>query len=332
MHDKPTTGVMPVSTLIDIAWPELDVFVVAELNDERNPELVSEFVEHLPFRVLQSHPVVSGESTYAWVPIVSTAKVSHRERIVDCPIGTLRYSQGTGNKLSVQYGVGLEPVLQPILGWILPEYQGLLPNVGRKVWDSLFWSKNLIFVDVRVHGEDLKSSKPKAESRHPAALLFLEEAKRVEMIEPEDLTRIRRGEVANTGSYGQYFTAWDFANGMIRDYIVYTIYPLLGLADELTPAQISLILDRTDPPYTDYLGYSGLQTLQRFAGILREEVKRADDPEVVKELLKAFLRYGNRLNAWSHHYFPWHFGAFFGRKDINPEFPGRVALGSEVQS
>lgn len=312
-----------MGALIDIAWPALGVAVVAELNDERNPELVTEFVQHLPFTVLQSHPVVSGESTYAWVPIVSTAKVQHRERIVDCPVGTLRYSQGTGNKLSIQYGVGLEPVAQPILGWVLPEYRHLLADVGRQVWDSLFWSKNLIFVEVSLHGVDRRDRVDDTEPRHPAAKLFLEEAERVQTIEPEDLTRIRRGEVPDTGSYGQYFTAWDFANGMIRDYIVYSIYPLLGLADELTPAQIGLILDRTDPPYTDYLGYSGLETLQRFATILRAEVKKTDDPEVVKELLKAFLRYGNRLNAWSHHYFPWHFGAFFGRKDANVEFPGR---------
>nr|WP_257714055.1 hypothetical protein [Agrobacterium fabrum]UTN42840.1 hypothetical protein BDDEJBFL_00072 [Agrobacterium fabrum] len=48
--------------LVDIAWPELDIVVVAELADEENPELCEEFWQDLPFKVMQAHPVVSGES------------------------------------------------------------------------------------------------------------------------------------------------------------------------------------------------------------------------------------------------------------------------------
>ncbi|MGI4814500.1 MAG: DUF3830 domain-containing protein [Janthinobacterium lividum] len=310
--------------LVDICWPELGVTVVAELNDTRNAALCEEFWQHLPFKVLQSHPVVSGESTYAWVPIVSVASVQHRARIVDCEIGAIRYSQGTGNKMSIQYGRGQEPVLQPILGQVLPEYVSFLPSVGKAVWDSLFWSKKLIFVEVRPHDAVLSPRSADSAALPELAQKFLREAERVQLCEPEELRRIRRGEVRDTGSYGQYFTAWDFANGMIRDYIVYCIYPLLKLADTFTPQQIADVLDQTDPPYTDYLAYSGLATLRDFAEQLRAAVRSASSSADVKRLLVAFLRYGNRLNAWSHHYFPWHLGAFYGRVYDGQEFPGRA--------
>jgi hypothetical protein len=309
---------------IDINWPELGVKVVAELSDETNPELCEEFWQHLPFKVLQAHPVVSGESVYAWTPIVSTAKVRHREAIIDCPVGRLRYSQATGNKFSVQYGRGLEPLSQPVLGMVLPEYHAQLPAVGKAIWENVFWRKDLYFVEVSPHDANAKPSRPKLSGELPeAARAFIAEAERVQTVEPEDLRRIRLGQIGDTGTYGQYFTAWDFVNGMLRDYIMYTIFPLLKLADKLEPKEISASLDEFDPNYSEYLGYSGLLTLQRFAKELREGIRKAKSAEEVKLLLAAFLHYGNRLCAWSYHYFPWYIGMFYGRQVNGQEMPGR---------
>src|ERR1700686_1312265 len=166
---------------IDISWPELDNTVVAELADETNPELCEEFWQHLPFKVLQAHPVVSGESVYAWTPIVSTAPVRHREPIINCPVGRLRYSQATGNKFSVQYGKGLEPLAQPVLGMVLAEHHTKLPVVGKAIWENVFWRKELYFVEVSQHG-----AAPKGAARKPAPVLpqiaqrLIEEAERIQ--------------------------------------------------------------------------------------------------------------------------------------------------------
>ncbi|MGI4815125.1 MAG: DUF3830 domain-containing protein [Janthinobacterium lividum] len=310
--------------LIDIHWPSLDIKVVAELADEDNPELCEEFWQHLPFKILQAHPVVSGESVYAWTPIVSTAPVRKRERIVDCEVGRLRYSQSTGNKISVQYGKGLEPLAQPVLGMVLPEYRALLPKMGKAVWNNIFWQKEQIFVEITPHAGQDHPGKPLTPTSVSAAVkMFRDEALRVQEHEPEDLRDIRLGKVESTGTYGQYFSAWDFANGMLRDYIMYTIYPLLTLTDKLSPADFSVTLDEFDVPYSSYLGYSGLYTLEKFAGVLRQSVKDAGSKEEVKELLRAFLLYGNRLCAWSYQYFPWYLGAFYNRHSDGQEFPGR---------
>ena len=309
---------------IDIRWPELDITVVAELSDETNPELCEEFWQHLPFKVLQAHPVVSGESVYAWTPIVSTAAVRHRERIIDCPVGRLRYSQATGNKFSVQYGKGLEPLAQPVLGMVLPEHHAKLPVVGKAIWENVFWRKELYFVEVSRHGAAPRDAARKPTHALPAiARRFVEEAERIQTVEPEDLRKVRLGLVGDTGTYGQYFTAWDFVNGMLRDYIMYTIFPILRLADKLAPKDLIATLEELDPPYSEYLGASGLVTLERFAKELRVAVREAKSADEVKVLLRAFLRYGNRLCAWSYHYFPWYVGMFYGRQVNGQEFPGR---------
>jgi hypothetical protein len=309
--------------LVDITWEPLDISVVAELADEENPELCAEFSSYLPFTVLQDHPVVSGASVYAWTPLVSTAPIRYVEPIRKAPVGRLRYSQLTGNKFTVQYGQGLEPLSQPVLGHVKPEFIDVLPKVGKAVWESTFWTKELIWVTVKRHGESASASTAPALPKHAKAQRFVEEAKKIQTTEPVDLQNIRLGRVRSTGSYGQYFTAWDFANGMLRDYIMYTIYPLFRLCDAYTLQQLASTLDAFDPNYSAYLGYSGLVTLEALANDLRSGIREVTSMDDAKSLLRGFLMYGNRLCAWSYHYFPWYHGVFYKREDYNRGFPGR---------
>lgn len=308
--------------LIDIRWPSLDVTVVAELADETNLEMCEEFWQQLPFRVPQAHPVVSGESLYCWVPVISTAPVQHRERIVDCPVGRLRYSQTTGNKMSVQYGQGTETLSQPVLGQVLPEYLALLPRVGKEAWENIFWRKEEMFVEVSRH-DGTVAERPDESVLPEPARTFLAEARRVTEREPEEWRAIRLGQVVDTGTYGQYFSAMDFAANMVRDYVTYTVYPLLRLADRLSREDLLAAFEEFDPPYTNYLGFSGLTTLLKFSKMMREGIRDAKDTAEVKVIMKAFLMYGYRLCAWSYHYFPWHIGLFYNRQHDGQEFPGR---------
>lgn len=310
--------------LIDIAWPQLNVKVVAELNDERNPELCEEFWQQLPFKVTQAHPVVSGASMYAWTPVVSSAPVHHREMITDCPIGRLRYSQSTGNKMSVQYGKGQEPLAQPVLGQVLPEYCHLLPAVGKAVWNNLFYEKDVIFLEVSAHeGQGHPGVPAKPKNLSPLAEKLYAEAERIQLTEPEEIRALRLGEVKDAGTYGQYFSAWDFANGMLRDYIMYTIYPILTLAGKLEPKELRLVLNELDVPYSDYLSVVGFKKLEALAGEVRDYVAKAETKEEIQQVLRAFLQYGNRLCAWSYQMFPWYLGMFYNRAADGQERPGR---------
>jgi len=117
--------------LVDISWPELEISVVAELADEQNPELCEEFWQNCPSRSCR-RTQWSRASRSTPGRQSSPPPVRHRERIIDCPIGRMRYSQATGNKFSIQYGKGLEPLAQPVLGTVLDEYLDLLPKVGRR--------------------------------------------------------------------------------------------------------------------------------------------------------------------------------------------------------
>jgi len=134
---------------IRLIWEELGISVRAVLAASLNPELVEDFMRAVPFTILQQHPMVTGESIFAWgAPIASTAPVRVREEIRLAPKGRLRFSQRTGQKLVIQYGPTTETILAPVLGAIVREDVGVLDNVGRAVWANTYTKKKPIFLRV----------------------------------------------------------------------------------------------------------------------------------------------------------------------------------------
>lgn len=133
---------------IRLTWQPLGVEVDAELYCDLNPELCTDVLKALPFTVLQDHAVVSGESMYAWAPLVSVAPTPVRERICDAPVGRLRFSQATGNKVIVQYGPTSETLSSPVLGKVIDSHTDRLAEVGKAVWESTFSSKEHIWLTV----------------------------------------------------------------------------------------------------------------------------------------------------------------------------------------
>ena len=79
---------------------------------------------------MQDHAVVTGESIYAWTPLISTAPIRVREAICDAPKGRIRFSQSTGQKFIVQYGPTTEDLAQPVLGEVVPEHADRLDEIG----------------------------------------------------------------------------------------------------------------------------------------------------------------------------------------------------------
>ena len=135
---------------IRLTWKPLGISVDAALAVNENPDLCLDLIAALPFTIVQDHAVVTGESIYAWTPIISTAPIHVRERICDAPVGRLRFSQSTGQKLIVQYGPTTEDLRQPVLGEVIEAHAPRLAEVGRRVWESTFKTKQLIWLTVEL--------------------------------------------------------------------------------------------------------------------------------------------------------------------------------------
>jgi hypothetical protein len=130
-----------------IEYPDLNITISALLLEDMNPELCEVIWSHLPLQCVQEHAVVSGGSLYCWTPIVTTAPVRTREKLADQPLGRVRYSQSTGNKLGMNYGPITEPLEHCIpIGQVIEEDLEKLKAVGKAVWDSAFYSKKIIMV------------------------------------------------------------------------------------------------------------------------------------------------------------------------------------------
>ncbi|HNZ08281.1 MAG TPA: hypothetical protein PLI88_01635 [Bacillota bacterium] len=127
---------------IHVKFPEFQVNLVIEM-DERNKALCDEVWEALPFDGVQEHSMVSGQSMYAWVPMISTAKVPVKMLRTEAPIGWCAFNQGTGNKISMKYGDLSEDLYGNSLGFIPQEYHGVLKMIGREIWANYFGDKKI---------------------------------------------------------------------------------------------------------------------------------------------------------------------------------------------
>ncbi|HXX37685.1 MAG TPA: hypothetical protein VEP50_05955 [bacterium] len=127
-------------------WPAYDVSVKVELADDVNSELVDEVWQNLPFTCVQDHGVVTGKIMYCWVPMISVAPVKKSVKHTDATVGTVSYSQGTGNKIIVNYGKCTEDIAAPTLGVVAKRDQPKLEEMGGRAWESSYITKALIDV------------------------------------------------------------------------------------------------------------------------------------------------------------------------------------------
>jgi hypothetical protein len=293
-----------------VSWPELGIRASATLAEAENPELCEEFWRSLPFGIVQSHPTVSGSSVTMWLPYLSKAPTPGMEAIVDAPLGRIRLSQGTGSKLSIQYGRGLEPAKQAVLGQIDDGFLGLLEDVGRQVWDNLFWRKQRMTVHFAPYEEGDKVPQRPALA-HPLSRRLCEAADAIQLDEPRDITRLRTGDVPDAGSFGQYFSVWDAAHGLVRDFVTNTLYPIYQALPRLGVEGARTTYGVVAAKYHFPLGYHGFVDLAEYAKEFHAVLEAEDDPAVVGEVFEQLLRFGNATYAWSHQCFPWFVGMQF---------------------
>lgn len=126
-------------------FPDFDLSMIVELN-ERNKELCDEVWNQLPFTCVQEHGMVSGYMIYCWVPVLSVADVTEKMLHTESPVGTVNYSQGTGNKIIVKYGECNEDLSAPVLGFVPERYHDDLKRIGKEIWFNYFENKDILIV------------------------------------------------------------------------------------------------------------------------------------------------------------------------------------------
>jgi hypothetical protein len=301
-------------------WPDLGITARATLADDKNPDLCREVWDSLPLEGLQNHAVVTGGSMYTWVPMLSFAPIQVTQRIDQGRPGDLRYSKNTGQKIAIQYGECNEDIYSPVLGGIDPEDVPKIQQVGRAAWEALFFTKRPIRVRItRADGSSEACGFNSTSTGGTGEVSDLvgtirAEAGRIITEEPDEHRRIRLGRNAGVGSYGQYFGSWEFTYSMLRDYSMYTLYPIARLAriDEMSIAHLTHVFQAIDPPYTNFLGFCGLRKLQGFAQTFRALLDRGSCTRVdFARIIDALCLYTNMLSSWAYFYFPWGIGVLF---------------------
>ena len=119
------------------------------------------------------------------------------------------------------------------------------------------------------------------------------------------------GGVRDAGSFDQYFSVWVASYGLVRDYVVTTLYPIFTALPERGLDTVRAIYATVGSTYHSSLGYHGYEQLADFAQRFQALLEQSDDPAVVEEVLEQLLRYGNTTYAWSHQAFPWYLGMHF---------------------
>jgi hypothetical protein len=146
---------------IKISWSTLGFIAYAYLDTHNNPDLCAEFIQMLPFEALHVHVLVSGNMSYTWVPGVITASVPAKQRLCDAPIGRLFFSQATGMKMMINHGHVSEDLEVPVLGDVLPQYHGMLAQLGGALWKSTYETKEVIMVRSELADDGLNYETPK---------------------------------------------------------------------------------------------------------------------------------------------------------------------------
>lgn len=146
-----------------MAWPELDVSVECEPL-AINRSIYDWWIERMPLRAVQSHALVTGPLIYClcvWLPeraLALGADEVTTMQMVDAPpgYGTLGYSERGGfgggliGGLEVTYGQLTEDMPCVYSFKVVDDDIKTLVNAGRRIWESVYKTNELITVEVSV--------------------------------------------------------------------------------------------------------------------------------------------------------------------------------------
>lgn len=314
---------------IEIEWVQLDRKVVATLIEDQNPELCDLLWRHLPYNSIQHHALISGQHLYHYDPIVESfwaeaRTTQSRSRSADGTV-FLSYLQ----HLSMKYGDLTEDLPAAPVARVTTESLPALKEVGSACWDSTFRTKELIEVRVSRAGEPLGGRymlPPPGTVGSPKVQELVDEihaeTQATWVTPPREVVDIHSGRIASgAGAYDQYFSTIVFVNGEERA-LAYNA--LGGLLKSAVRSDISLAeLVQITPNFVcvpaEFLGYCGLETLERFATRFVSVLPKLRSKREYVTLLSALTLYANKLNGWILHYFPWIHGEDYSFVSAAPE-------------
>lgn len=320
-------GELEMNKKIQIEWPQLGLSAKATLAFDKNPELCEEFWNMLPFDSIMNNAVITDGSMYCWIPMLSFAPIHEKERIDLAPIGRLRYSQNTGNKMIVQYDACNEDIMGAVLGQIDEEDIETVKTVGVAARNAIFMTKTEIHVRVSriTDASNQKESHPIIEKpvncREEVAALaseLIELGYAASRWEPDEHKDVRMGNNSGMGSCGQYFSTWEFVYSLTRDLSMYTLYPLAKLCREeaLEVRVLEKMYAEIIPTYTNLLGAYGMRRLRQLSNRFREMIQTQTlKKDEFRYIVDAFTFYTNMLAQWTYFYYPWGIGCACFRFD-----------------
>ena len=309
-----------MSRKILLEWEDLGVSAKATLADDKNPELCDDLWNALPINSIMNNAVITDGSMYCWVPMLSFAPIHVKERIDLAPIGRLRYSQNTGNKVIVQYAQCNEDIMGAVLGQVDEEDIETIKKIGDEALKSIFMTKKELHIRISRLDEKGKTEAAKPSLKCPQGCKqevkelvdkILEKALEASKQEPEEHKMVRTGKNAGMGSCGQYFSTWEFVYSLSRDLSMYTLYPIARLCrnETLDVRHLEKVYMEIDPTYTNLLGSYGMRQLREYAKEFRTMIKKEDlTKEEFTYVIDAFCLYTNMIASWAYFYYPWGIG------------------------
>ncbi|PWY72280.1 cucumopine synthase [Aspergillus heteromorphus CBS 117.55] len=314
------------SRRIKIKWPQVGITVTAHMNDTVNPRLIDLLFEHLPYRSLQNHALVSGDHLYHLVPsemlIYTHADYKVPDRTLE-PDGTV-FLSGLQH-LAIKYGPLSEYLPAAPCGNVIPEDMENLRLAGNAVWKACNKTKQIIEVIV------WDASQPEPTEHLPLQLERIgvtDEVKAlVHRIHDEterywsgicpDIETVHNGLAGSlAGSKGSYFATMVFLNGEVRPLGYNILNNILAVAATQPHFDLQHLITLyrvfTSTP-SEFVGYTGAtflcSTYRQIDALITERIQPNPDTEQAREdflaMISAFARYVNLLNAQNLHIFPW---------------------------
>lgn len=312
---------------IELEWVQLGATITATLTDDQNRGLCDLLWDHLPYRTIQTHALVSGHHLYHLCPIheLTYTPAAHKEDRTQSPDGTVFLSQL--QHLAVKYGELTEYLTAAPVGHVLEEDIPTLKHVGQECWKRVYQYKQAVEVRVTRSGEDgedymFPAPGPVSASEVRALLDEVHaETQRIWLVPPREVVAIHEGRIrSKAGSCDQYFTTLVFVNGEARPLGYGALGGLIKscrLPETTldTLKQITPFMIRTP---AEFLGYCGLDTLWRFIERALGVLKLLETKDEYLTLMSALALYTNRLNTWNLHFFPWHHGEQYRYSGLSP--------------
>ncbi|MBL7498860.1 hypothetical protein I6A84_40500 [Frankia sp. CNm7] len=299
---------------IEIEWRPAGIRVTADLDEERNPNLVDLLWSKLPYNSLQNHALVSGDHLYHLVPHPELIYTEPTMRVADRtkePDGTIFLSQL--QHVGIKYGPLSEYLPAAPVGRVRAEDIALLKEAGARCWESAYTSKEV--VEVRVHRKDDPTPVGRLPRLPALSRAWLQElveeiigeTERIWLYPPEELLDIHTGRIrSRAGSRDQYFSTQVFVNGETRPlgYCALNGLIRLGQRPDLTLQALQLITPNFVHTPAEFLGYCGLEKLRDYTERTLLAVRETRTKDEFIRVLWPLALYANCLNTWNLHLFP----------------------------